>query len=207
MARERLDRQARDLSQLHRHLEAFSPLTLDAGQVAFRNANVGRELGEGDALLGAILLQGGVNHAPLYPMQECMTSKIAYHTVPSETDVADNRLMPRKARPHPKPARRPTYIRAWRKMRGLTLAQLADQLATLHDVEISEGQLSRIENGKSPYAQDLLEAIADVLRTEPASLIMRDPSRQEFWSIYDTLSPVQRQQVVEYADFIKRKAG
>jgi transcriptional regulator with XRE-family HTH domain len=115
--------------------------------------------------------------------------------------------MPRKPRAHPKPERKPTFIRAWRKDRGLTLAALADQLQTLHGIEISEGQLSRIENGKSPYAQDLLEAIANVLRTEPASLIMRDPSRTEFWSVYDTLDPIQRKQVVEYADFIKRKAG
>lgn len=115
--------------------------------------------------------------------------------------------MPRKPRAHPKPERRPTFIRSWRKHRGLTLAALADQLDTLHGIEISEGQLSRIENAKSPYAQDLLEAIAHVLQTEPASLIMRDPSRTEFWTVYDTLDPAQRKQVVEYADFIKRKAG
>lgn len=136
-----------------------------------------------------------------------MTSKIACHAVPSETVVRDTRAMPRKAGPHPKPQRQPTFIRAWRKHRGLTLAQLQDQLETLHGIEISEGQLSRIENAKSPYAQDLLEAIANVLQTEPASLIMRDPSRTEFWSVYDTLDPVQRKAVVDYADFIKRKAG
>lgn len=115
--------------------------------------------------------------------------------------------MPRKARPHPKPARQATFIRAWRKERGLTLAAVQDQLETLHGIEISEGQLSRIENGKSPYAQDLLEAIAHVLQTEPASLIMRDPARTEFWSVYDTLDPVQRKAVIDYADFIKRKAS
>jgi hypothetical protein len=49
--------------------------------------------------------------------------------------------------------------------------------------------------------------VAHVLQTEPASLIMRDPDRTEFWSVYDTLDPIQRKQVVEYADFIKRKAG
>lgn len=136
-----------------------------------------------------------------------MTSKIAYHAVPSETVVRDTRSMPRKAGPHPKPQRQPTFIRAWRKHRGLTLAQLQDQLETLHGIEISEGQLSRIENAKSPYAQDLLEAMAHVLQTEPASLIMRDPDKPALWSVYDGLDPVQRQAVVDYADFIKRKAG
>lgn len=115
--------------------------------------------------------------------------------------------MPRKARAHPKPTRQPTFIRAWRKQRGLTLAQMQDQLETLHGIEISEGQLSRIENGKSPYAQDLLEAIANVLQTEPASLIMRDPSRTEFWSVYDTLDPAQRKAIIDYADFIQKKTA
>lgn len=136
-----------------------------------------------------------------------MASKFAYHAVPPEPVMAENGSMPRKARPHPKAARQPTFIRAWRKDRGLTLAALSERLELLHGLIISEGQLSRVENAKSPYAQDLLEAIASVLQTEPASLIMRDPSRTEFWTIYDTLDPVQRKAVVDYADFIKRKAG
>ena len=115
--------------------------------------------------------------------------------------------MPRIARSHPKPTRRETFIRAWRKERGLTLASLSEQLETRHGLSISEGQLSRVENGKSPYAQDLLEALADVLQTEPASLIMRDPSRREFWTIYDTLTPAERKQVTEYAAFIHRKTA
>ncbi|KAK0332807.1 hypothetical protein LTR94_023419 [Friedmanniomyces endolithicus] len=140
------------------------------------------------------------------PQSASTASNFVCRAVPSNPDVRDNLRMPKKASPHPKPTRRPTFIRAWRKDRGLTLAQLQDQLLTLHGIEISEGQLSRIENAKSPYAQDLLEAIADVLQTEPASLIMRDPSQRQFWSIYDTLDPVQRQQVVAYADFIKKRA-
>lgn len=136
-----------------------------------------------------------------------MASKIAPHAVPPLADVRDTSSMPKKARPHPKTTRKPTYIRPWRKHRGLTLAQMVDQLFTLHEIEISEGQLSRIENGKSPYMQDLLEAMADVLQVEAASLIMRDPERQEFWTIYDKLSPADRKQAVEYVDFLQKKAG
>jgi len=46
-----------------------------------------------------------------------------------------------------------------------------------------------------------------VLLTDPASLIMRDPSQPEIWSIYDTLTPVQRRQVVDYADFISKRSA
>ena len=141
-------------------------------------------------------------------MQDSMASKIVSDAVPSRPVEADNGLMPRKARTIPKSERRPTFIKAWRSLRGLTLAKMRDQLETLHGIEISEGQLSRIENAKSPYGQDTLEAIADVLKTDPASLIMRNPAQPEsaIWSIYDTLTPVQQQAVVEYADFIKLKA-
>lgn len=106
--------------------------------------------------------------------------------------------MARKARPHPKPARRPTFIRAWRKHRGLTLSQLADRLSVEIEVDISEGQLSRIERGETPYSQDILEALAAVLRCEPADLIMRDPTQPEgIWSLLDALKPLERQQAVE----------
>jgi transcriptional regulator with XRE-family HTH domain len=115
--------------------------------------------------------------------------------------------MPRKPRAHPKPQRRVTFIRAWRKHRGLTQAQVLDQLLTLHGMGLSDAQLSRIETGKQPYAQDLLEALADVLQTGPDSLIMRDPSRTEFWTIYDTLTPAERKQVTDYAAFIRRKTA
>jgi transcriptional regulator with XRE-family HTH domain len=112
--------------------------------------------------------------------------------------------MPRKARPHPKPARRPTFIRAWRKHRDLTLAQLADRLMTELEVEMSEGQLSRIERGETPYSQDIVEALATVLRCEPADLIMRDPLAPDIWSLWDTLKPLEQLQAVEIMKAIKR---
>lgn len=113
--------------------------------------------------------------------------------------------MPKKARPHPKPARRPTYIRSWRKHRDLTLAQLADRLATELEVEISEGQLSRIERGETPYSQDILEAIAAALRCEPADLLVRDPAAPDaIWSLWETLKPAERTQAVEILKTFRR---
>jgi transcriptional regulator with XRE-family HTH domain len=112
--------------------------------------------------------------------------------------------MARKARPHPKPARRPTFIRAWRKHRDLTLAQLSDRLMTELEVEMSEGQLSRIERGETPYSQDIVEALANVLRCEPADLIMRDPIAADIWSLWDTLKPMEQLQAVEIMKALKR---
>jgi len=113
--------------------------------------------------------------------------------------------MPRKAHPHPKPARRPTYIRAWRKHRALTLGKLAERLSAELELKISEGQLSRIERGETPYSQDILEALAAVLRCEPADLIMRDPTQPDaLWSLLDGLQPVQRMQAIEVIKALQR---
>lgn len=137
-----------------------------------------------------------------------MTSNIAGHALRARGALPHNPAMPRSARPNPKPRRRPTFIRSWRKLRGLTLLQLSDRLETLHSIQISDGQLSRIERGESPYGQDLLEAIADVLRCDVPDLLVRDPSRSDgIWSVWDTvrqMTPQQTTQLVEMAKVLKR---
>lgn len=90
----------------------------------------------------------------------------------------------------PRKVRRRTYIRPWREYRRLTQEQLAERLG------ISKPQLSRIENGLQPYSQDFLEALAEELRTDPASLLMRDPSDEEaIWSVWDNAKPGVRAQI------------
>jgi transcriptional regulator with XRE-family HTH domain len=87
----------------------------------------------------------------------------------------------------------------------LTLAKLAQRLSTELELKISEGQLSRIERGETPYSQDILEAIASVLRCEPADLIMRDPTEHDaLWSLLDGLKPVERQQAIEVIKALQR---
>ena len=91
------------------------------------------------------------------------------------------------------------FIRAWRKHRGLTQAQLADRIG------IDRSYLSNIETGRRRYDQPFLEAAADALRCAPADLIMRDPTDPEgIWSIWDQLAPVERRQIVEIAKTIRR---
>jgi transcriptional regulator with XRE-family HTH domain len=91
------------------------------------------------------------------------------------------------------------FLRAWRQHRGLTLEQAAERVPTTH------ATLSRIERGKLPYNQALLEILADVYMTDPASLLMRDPSSPDaLWSIWDRLAPVQKEQVTEMAKVLKR---
>jgi transcriptional regulator with XRE-family HTH domain len=96
-------------------------------------------------------------------------------------------------------AKNPHYLRQWRKHKGLTLEQVAERLHTTH------ATLSRIERGKLPYNQPLLERLAEEYGTEPASLLMRDPASTK-WSILDDLTPVERNQTVAFIEAI-RKTG
>lgn len=91
------------------------------------------------------------------------------------------------------------FIKEWRKHRGLTQEQLAERIG------MDKSYLSKIESGKRRYDQPFLEAAAEILRCEPADLIIRDPSDPDgIWSIWDQLKPVERQQVVEIAKTLKR---
>lgn len=57
--------------------------------------------------------------------------------------------------------------------------------------------------------QSLLEAAADYLETDAASLLMRDPTQPEnIWSLWEHASIGERRQIETYAAFITgRKAG
>ena len=93
-----------------------------------------------------------------------------------------------------KRARRRTFIREWREHRGLTQEQLADRLET------SVASISRIETGTQPYTQDTLEALAEALMTDPASLIMRNPGDPDaIWSLWDKAKSGERKMIVDIA--------
>jgi transcriptional regulator with XRE-family HTH domain len=83
------------------------------------------------------------------------------------------------------------YIKQWRKHRGLTQEQLAERIG------IARSYLTKIERGARRYDQPFLEAAAEALRCEPCDIIMRDPTEPEsIWSIWETLSPVERVQAM-----------
>jgi transcriptional regulator with XRE-family HTH domain len=118
--------------------------------------------------------------------------------------TAQTRWMPKKARANPKAQRQKTQIKAWRKHRDLSLAKLAERLEVEEGYEISEGQLSRIERGEQPYSQDLLEAIARILRCGPPDLINVDPTKGGgLWSIWEDLTEPQRVQAVQLLKVLK----
>lgn len=102
--------------------------------------------------------------------------------------------MPKRIAFQQKRTRRRTFFKEWRIHRGLSQEQLADRLDT------SVASISRIENGTQPYTQDVLEALAEALMTDPASLLMRNPDDPEaIWSIWDQAKKGERQLIEELA--------
>ncbi len=122
--------------------------------------------------------------------------------------------MVKRAIPRPKrPQYRKTFIRQWREYRGLTLEAVADRVGErLRELGLAEGYthstLGRLERGLVRYEQPVLEAIAEALTTDVASLLMRDPTDSEaLWTVWDNAAPGERRQIVEIAKTITRKTG
>lgn len=73
-----------------------------------------------------------------------------------------------------------TYLREWRTFRGFTQVQVLDRLEAFDDenIPLTAASLSRIETGKQIYTQRILEALADIYQTDPASLLGRNPTQE-----------------------------
>lgn len=87
-----------------------------------------------------------------------------------------------------------TFIRQWRSIRGLTLEQLAARL------EMTPSHVSMLERGQRGYTQETLEAIAEALQTDAASLLMRNPEDEDaIWSVWDQAKPGEKKMIVDIA--------
>jgi transcriptional regulator with XRE-family HTH domain len=99
-------------------------------------------------------------------------------------------------------AHRKTYIREWRKSRGLTLEQVAEYLGITH------ASLSRIERGLQPYSQPIIEGLADFFVCDPAALLMRNPNDPDgIWSIWDKATKAERQLIIDLANTIVKRGS
>lgn len=72
---------------------------------------------------------------------------------------------------------KPTFIKEWREKENISQDRLVERVRELVD-GFSKASLSRLENGKQPYSQPILEAIAISLGCEPVNLL-RPPTEPE----------------------------
>lgn len=94
---------------------------------------------------------------------------------------------------------RRTYIREWRKQRGLSLRQLAARIEKRPGEElISFASIGRIERGEQPYSQPILEGISDALNVSCAALLEDNPDRDGI-----VIDLVRRMDESKRADAIK----
>jgi transcriptional regulator with XRE-family HTH domain len=72
-----------------------------------------------------------------------------------------------------------TYIKEWREFRGLSLRRLAQRLEIDGPTEtFSHASLGRIENGKQPYSQPILEALSVALDCSVTDLLSKNPFKE-----------------------------
>lgn len=108
--------------------------------------------------------------------------------------------MPTQSRFKKKHVLRKTYFKEWREHRGLTQDQVADRIGT------TKTRVSNKENRKEPYDQFYLEALAQALNTDPASLLMRNPNDDQApWSLLESLNPQSHEKAIEYIKLPKDK--
>lgn len=116
--------------------------------------------------------------------------------VQARKSVHDTNMKKSKGKPHPKPRYGVHFLREWREYRKYTLEGAGEA------VGISHAQLGRIERRLQKYNQVLLEQLAELYGTDPASLIMRNPKDPGIWSIWDHAQEGERREIQRYADFI-----
>lgn len=142
------------------------------------------------------------------PVKPKCTSDVLHDPDGAVHDMHMAQTAKKKVVPRLKAELRPTFIKQWRAHRGLTQEQLAERVGTyLVERGITKGytyaSIGRLENGKIGYTQPILEAIADALQTDPASLLMRDPTDSAaLWSVWDQALPAERQIITEQAEIV-----
>lgn len=83
----------------------------------------------------------------------------------------------------------PSYLRQWRQHAGRSLESVAEKMGITH------GQLSRIERGKSPYSQNILEIAAIEYKCTVQDLLTRKPDEADnVFSMWGKLDDGQRRQ-------------
>ncbi len=106
-----------------------------------------------------------------------------------------NFSMAKPARLAPKPKQwRQTFVRQWRKYRGLTQEQLAERAG------MTVSNVSQLERNVQGYSPEGLQSLADALNCEPKHLLMVDPSKDDaIWSIWERANVAERNMIVELA--------
>lgn len=112
--------------------------------------------------------------------------------------------------PFPKKKRQKNYIREWMKFQGnVSFRKLAARLVNEDGTPIvSHASIQRMADGKQPYHQDKLEALAWALDTSPAALLERNPFKEaEIVDLLPLIEEGDRKTVVKMLKGMVKRAG
>ena len=95
------------------------------------------------------------------------------------------------------------YLREWRKKLHLTQKRVVERLSFYDDPLLpqTEASLSRLENGKQPYSQRILEALSDIYDCEPHELLGRNPLIDS--QVIDMVAKLDARRQAQIAAFIQ----
>lgn len=103
-----------------------------------------------------------------------------------------------KKSPKKTPLATRSHLRAWREFRGHTLEEVAPYFGITH------GQLSKIERGKSPYNQRLLEIASGLYVCSVLDLLTRDPDEAaDLFSVYSQLDEEGKRRAARLVEALK----
>jgi transcriptional regulator with XRE-family HTH domain len=98
--------------------------------------------------------------------------------------VHDMYMARKPSKPRLRPLYQRTFIKEWRVYRDLSQDELAGKVGEyLAERGITEkgytyASIGRIENGRIPYSQPIIEGIADALGVSVATLISQPPPKE-----------------------------
>lgn len=105
------------------------------------------------------------------------------------------RHMKRKCAPLPL---NKTFLREWRKERGLTIEQLAERSG------LSIATISDIETGRVAYTQHSLERLAKALNVAIGLILSCNPTNEhDPWRIVEKFSQLDETRRIQLADLVK----
>lgn len=102
------------------------------------------------------------------------------------------------------------FIRQWREKRGISLRKLSARLEVELDGDplVSYASLSRIENGKQPFSEPVLNAIADALDVTRSMLLEMDPKKEgRVLDILNKMTPADREQAIRMLELFAQSAA
>lgn len=82
-------------------------------------------------------------------------------------------------------ARKPWFLKEWREHRDMSQEALADRVTDLTEswgdraMKVNKSDISKLERGKRRYNSDQLEALALVLKCDPADLVSYTPQQAD----------------------------